>query len=122
MSRQKLQHRRKLLERKLKDLSVVSANRSDLFIVPSSDPIEHAQSQSSMDVTVRVLTGNWRVGRAIRSALARIDSGEFGICETCGEPIAPKRLDAIPWATVCTPCQSFQEAEEGSGRLLQEVA
>ena len=34
--------------------------------------------------------------RRIDEALARIDSGEYGICESCGQPIAEERLRAIP--------------------------
>ncbi|HEY7397418.1 MAG TPA: TraR/DksA C4-type zinc finger protein [Gaiellaceae bacterium] len=37
----------------------------------------------------------------IDAALARIQDGTFGLCETCGKPIAPERLQAIPWTTRC---------------------
>ncbi|HEV8651142.1 MAG TPA: TraR/DksA family transcriptional regulator [Actinomycetes bacterium] len=37
----------------------------------------------------------------IRHALAQIDRGTFGRCETCGDPIEPDRLDALPYATLC---------------------
>jgi len=37
----------------------------------------------------------------IRHALSRIDRGTFGRCETCGNPIEPDRLDALPYATLC---------------------
>ena len=40
----------------------------------------------------------------IESALKRIESGTFGTCQTCGKPIAPERLEAIPWATDCVEC------------------
>lgn len=38
------------------------------------------------------------------SALARIEAGTFGRCTTCGGPIAPARLQAIPEAERCTNC------------------
>lgn len=44
--------------------------------------------------------------RRLNAALARIDEGEFGWCEECGEPIAPKRLDLDPAATRCVSCAS----------------
>jgi DnaK suppressor protein len=42
--------------------------------------------------------------RRLEAALARIDAGEFGYCEDCGEDIAPKRLELDPAATKCISC------------------
>jgi RNA polymerase-binding transcription factor DksA len=42
--------------------------------------------------------------RQIRAALRRIESGTYGICSTCGRPIDPARLAAIPSATTCVGC------------------
>ena len=40
----------------------------------------------------------------IESALRRIDDGAFGLCKTCGKPVPPERLEALPWATDCIDC------------------
>ena len=37
----------------------------------------------------------------IDAALERMDEGTYGVCEVCGNPIAPARLQAIPWTTRC---------------------
>ncbi len=42
----------------------------------------------------------------IETALRRIEAGTFGACETCGKPIAPERLEALPWAVDCVDCHS----------------
>lgn len=42
--------------------------------------------------------------RRIEAALARIEDGEFGWCEACGEAIAPKRLEIDPTARLCIAC------------------
>jgi DnaK suppressor protein len=42
-------------------------------------------------------------------ALERILGGTHGLCEECQEPIPPARLQAIPEATTCVPCQSRRE-------------
>lgn len=42
-------------------------------------------------------------------ALARIDDGTYGVCESCGEPIGKLRLQAFPRATLCMPCKQKQE-------------
>lgn len=40
----------------------------------------------------------------VEKALARIDRGEYGICESCGNDIPTARLDALPYATLCVDC------------------
>jgi DnaK suppressor protein len=42
---------------------------------------------------------------AIDAALGRIAAGTYGICVKCGEPIARKRLEAVPTATTCVACK-----------------
>ncbi|NPA38765.1 MAG: TraR/DksA family transcriptional regulator, partial [Candidatus Nanohaloarchaeota archaeon] len=39
--------------------------------------------------------------REIDKALERIEEGTYGYCEVCGKPIEEKRLEAIPWTTLC---------------------
>ena len=45
----------------------------------------------------------------IDDALQRIEDGTFGTCRTCGQPIAPQRLEAMPWATQCIDCKRKEE-------------
>jgi len=40
----------------------------------------------------------------VRQALQRIDAGTYGVCATCGEPINPRRLEALPATTICIGC------------------
>jgi DnaK suppressor protein len=42
---------------------------------------------------------------AVEAAVARLDAGTFGTCVRCGRPIAPERLEALPWAAHCIDCQ-----------------
>ncbi len=42
---------------------------------------------------------------AIEAALARMAAGTWGACLRCGRPIAPERLEALPWAAHCIECQ-----------------
>ena len=45
----------------------------------------------------------------IEHALARIESGTYGVCESCGKPIGKARLQAFPRATLCVACKQRQE-------------
>jgi DnaK suppressor protein len=42
----------------------------------------------------------------IEDALIKFDAGDYGRCESCGEPIAPARLEAMPAARYCITCAS----------------
>jgi RNA polymerase-binding transcription factor len=42
-------------------------------------------------------------------ALARIEDGSYGSCESCGEPIGKARLQAFPRATLCVSCKQREE-------------
>ncbi len=48
--------------------------------------------------------------REIDEALARIQDGSFGKCENCDKPIPEGRLEAIPYARLCIPCKTEEEA------------
>lgn len=47
--------------------------------------------------------------RQVDGALQRLDSGDYGYCVACDEPIAIKRLEARPEAPLCLRCQSARE-------------
>jgi DnaK suppressor protein len=62
--------------------------------------------------------------RQIGDALQRMaeDPATFGLCEECEEPIPPRRLELMPWATLCIECQGRREREgtPGSRRHLTD--
>ena len=43
-------------------------------------------------------------------AFRRLGEGRYGTCASCGEPIPPARLSALPFALRCLPCQERFEA------------
>jgi DnaK suppressor protein len=47
--------------------------------------------------------------KEIDRALEKIEQGTYGICETCGQPIAEERLLAIPYARQCIDCKRREE-------------
>src|SRR5213594_4399844 len=54
-----------------------------------------------------------RTLRQIDTALARLHAGRYGLCASCSGPIPVARLKALPFATLCVPCQ---ERSEGAPR------
>lgn len=48
----------------------------------------------------------------IDEALKRIGRGTYGICQMCNKNISKKRLDVIPWASLCADCQQKEEELE----------
>lgn len=52
----------------------------------------------------------------IDAAIGRLESGGYGICESCGCEIPEQRLLATPTVRTCVPCQERIEKEEGTGR------
>ncbi len=45
----------------------------------------------------------------VNKALQRIEDGIYGVCTNCGEVIMPERLEALPYAEFCIPCQARKE-------------
>jgi DnaK suppressor protein len=54
--------------------------------------------------------------RLIDAALERLDKGESGICEDCGESIPEKRLKVVPWAGYCVSCQERVDGRDQTER------
>jgi RNA polymerase-binding protein DksA len=70
-----------------------------------------AETQRQADVTH--LARSATLLRDIESALARVDSGDYGLCMDCEEPIDLRRLEAHPAALRCARCQQLFEAQLG---------
>lgn len=100
-----LQEIERSLQKRLADLEHrLSRIKSDVTQEHSSDSAEQAQEREN-DEVVDAIGGETRVAiAATRAALERLANGSYGQCESCGEPIAPARLLAMPEATRCIDC------------------
>jgi DnaK suppressor protein len=47
----------------------------------------------------------------VNAALERMDQGTYGVCQRCGKPINPERLEAFPYVTYCIDCQTYLERQ-----------
>jgi len=44
----------------------------------------------------------------VEHALDKLDQGTYGLCDSCGQPIEPARLEALPHANLCLSCKARQ--------------
>jgi DnaK suppressor protein len=51
----------------------------------------------------------------IEHALAKFEDGTYGLCDICGQPIDPARLEALPQANLCLNCKAGQ-AKDAKGK------
>jgi len=42
----------------------------------------------------------------VEHALDKFDQGTYGLCDSCGQPIEPARLEALPHASLCLSCKA----------------
>jgi len=72
------------------------------------------------DLDVAMIEIHAEMVAAITAALARLDEGDYGRCQECGEEICEKRLRALPFATCCKHCQEGAEVRERRTRQLEQ--
>jgi DnaK suppressor protein len=76
------------------------------------DPTDRASMESSRNSMLRIRDRERKLIFKIQEALQRLNDGEYGICEECGEEIGIERLKARPVTTLCIECKSNQELAE----------
>jgi DnaK suppressor protein len=100
---------KKILEKKAEEVRrSMSAQKAAQVVARLDIPSDEGDlSQQSHEewIFLNRNTIDAKLLREIGGALHRIDAGTYGVCMECEEPISPKRLDALPWAKYCVPCQ-----------------
>lgn len=72
------------------------------------DLADQATGTNEVHIQLKVKQTDAKILQAIEEALWRMEQSTYGICRDCGEPIAPARLNAIPWTSVCITCKEQQ--------------
>ena len=52
----------------------------------------------------------------VEHALRKFEKRTYGLCDSCGQPIDPARLEALPQAKLCMSCKS-QQTKDAKGKL-----
>jgi DnaK suppressor protein len=110
MSKKEYTKVRQNLETKLAELVGNTSRRDELITERSNDPMDQLQSRVDLDMAVRAINTDFKTKKAVETAMALLETGDYGICQECGEPINPKRLEAIPWTTLCVRCQENRDS------------
>ena len=77
-----------------------------------ADPNDRASQESDMSLELRNRDRERKLIKKIDETIQRIDSGDYGYCESCGVEIGLKRLEARPTATLCIDCKTHDEMRE----------
>lgn len=104
-----------LISRKQKILDAAKTQlQSDLGLEREelADENDLASSEYLLSFELRLRDREKVLLRKIEEALERIDKGEYGICDVCGEEISAGRLKARPVTTMCIRCKEEQERKE----------
>jgi DnaK suppressor protein len=115
MNPKQLAHFKKMLEEMKHGLSQdidrtvhTMQNEATVF----ADPNDRASQESDMSLELRNRDRERKLIKKIDETIARIDTGEYGYCESCGVEIGLKRLEVRPTATLCIDCKTLDEFKE----------
>ncbi len=111
---------RKLLLRELDDLATRAEETvSQLLKIDEkiSDPLDRAAIDSGRDSDLRFRERENRLIGKIKTALRKIETETFGICDSCGEDIPLPRLKARPVTAHCIRCKTKMENWERAAGL-----
>jgi DnaK suppressor protein len=106
-----------LLERKNAIIQTAETTRESALAVEQADlpdEVDMATSETGQALNLRLRDRELILLKKIDTTLAKIDDGEFGVCERCGEDISLKRLEARPVAQLCIRCkEELEKLEKG---------
>jgi DnaK suppressor protein len=115
MDQDKLDFFRQLLQGQLDEL-LKEAERTVAGMTDAKenfpDPTDRAALESDRNFLLRIRDRERKLITKINEALARLEDGTYGVCESCGEEIGQERLAARPVTTLCFDCKRRQEAME----------
>ncbi len=78
--------------------------QADLMKPHSADSSEQAVERENDEVVEQLAHETEEELIQVGHSLVRIENGSYGVCEACGEDIAPARLQSLPYVTKCVRC------------------
>jgi DnaK suppressor protein len=87
---------------------------------PSGDIYDQASNERDRELLLLLGDREREKIRNIDEALARLNEGEYGICEDCEEEIPLGRLKAMPFARLCVKCKADLEKLQAQTKRFEE--
>ena len=109
-----------LLLAKLSEMEVPLKSRDALAIESVAEETELTRNIADRDLEAAKFNRCSVNVKEILEAISRVDAGEYGVCVDCEEPIAARRLAALPWAKRCIGCQERMEHRLLPGAILRD--
>jgi DnaK suppressor protein len=110
MNKTKLKRFKSMYEQERKTIIALLKLKDDELDIDGDD-IDQVQGRTLSAMVTKLSNRDMqRLGR-IEIALKKIDEGTFGTCESCGELIGEKRLEALPGTDLCVRCAEVEERE-----------
>jgi RNA polymerase-binding transcription factor len=75
----------------------------------TEDIVDRANNSYNRELMFSLSDGERQMLLEVEAALKRLELESYGKCINCGRAIAPKRLQALPWARYCIDCQELEE-------------
>jgi RNA polymerase-binding protein DksA len=100
------EHSHEIIEKQESELTGLMRDAGD---GAGHDQADMGATSFERDHELTVLSNERDKLAQIDRALARIDDGTYGVCESCGNPIGKMRLMAFPRATLCLTCKQREE-------------
>lgn len=115
MNTKQLEHFRKMLEAWKAELSQdidITLHSMQEEQTVFADPNDRATQESDMALELRNRDRERRLIKKINETIAKIKSGDYGYCNSCGIEIGLERLQARPTASMCIDCKTLEEIRE----------
>jgi DnaK suppressor protein len=113
-----LAHFRSILKAKQAELAKKRGLES-IAIERSADVLEEADYKTARELAIAGLNRESTVRRSVASALHRTQDGTFGTCVHCDGDVGRRRLEAVPWTSLCIRCQ--EAADRGEESVLESL-
>jgi DnaK suppressor protein len=100
--------KREALAADLRQATVDLVNDEPYF----TDAVDQAAAETDKNLNLQMKNRDRNILWQIDEALRRIETGNFGECQQCGESIAEARIRAFPFTTLCIDCKAELESEQ----------
>ncbi len=115
MSEQQILHFKKILnawhEQIMEEASRTVAHMQD-EAANFPDPADRATQEEEFSLELRNRDRERKLMKKIEYTLKKLESDDFGYCDSCGEEIGIRRLEARPTADLCIDCKTLAEIRE----------